>query len=1374
MKINKLFTLFAFFGMAVTSMAEVVTYTHLNSTKTSGSENATLLIDGQENTKWGQSLTNGAPQWIIFKTSAAIIPTEYTLTEANDTPSSNGRQWKKWKIYGGNFVSDAAASAATSSNPISDGWVLLDQKYCPTNTEFPISGSDNNYLQTDFTMSEPKSESYRYFKIVVEEIRSSGDYMQMGDFCFKTYVPDPTGQVTFTCTAGKKFNNDEGTEKAFDGTSSTKWNTQGGSDCYALFNASQAIYVWGYDIITANDTEIHGRMPKKWTLYGATSDLARNAQLDTDSTGGWVELSSYTENSYVQQRNYFKQRFFCDKTKVGTAYQYFRLEIDKPEGDMQISEFQLLFETRPVVTYSWQASSDDRLGQNDSRKAVDWNINSKWEGNNLASNWVIIKTDDDNSHAVKSYSFTTHDDGSWKDRAPKTWKVEGSDDNNNWVTIHEVTGDDVISRNFIKNINYTTFEFTPSNTTDAFKYIKLTLNSMKSSGWTQVGEFHVVGVNADGCETHTWVSTGAVAATCVSQGGDGYICSVCGARKLENATAVAAHNYVNGFCSVCGIIKPDYMTPVNGYYEAGTAQHLKWLAARMDEKEDGNFKVKLTADIDLKDSGFKGFSIGNNGITFKGEFDGQGHWLKNFDISNVAMKQVGFWGKTENANLHDFGVAKANVSLSANSTQNTGIIVGNAKNTTINRVAVMYGSYVKGYDHVGSIAGFTEGSSIISNCLSDAEVYSTYYQAGGFVGTTNGLTLENSLFLGSVKADNGSGDVGGFISRVEQDNSSTIRKNIMAATMLTTKKTSITPLCPDRTGTTWFNNYVAASTTFKSTNDAAETDLKAGKTMEFNELNGDEGKTETDANMKVADFYSTTMGWDMSDDWTFHAEGRYPVLKWMVANISNADELMAFASKVNSGMTDLVAQLTDAINMSGVAYTPIGTEANKYAGSFDGKGKVVSNISYTSSTQDHVGLFGYVENATIQNTVLDGATITVTTKQNTGGLVGTASASTIQKCAVVNSTITGHDHVAAIVANAIDGTEVRNNYSNATIVSDQYQAGGLVGTIKVATIEKNLFVGTVSNSNGDASGLISRIDAAVSPNPEVRNNMVAAPTITGSSTYAIIKADWNDRPVTFADNYTLKSTVYSTGEKILNQKDDLNGKQIDWIEATTKDFYENTLGWDFTNTWKFTCGGKYPILKIMADEALPTQDVTVTSAGYATMVANYDYDFTSAPVETYAITESATPGYVHLEPVTSAKHGEALLLKGSADTYTLTATATAQTTTAENLLKAAEEDIVSNGTKYALAKLGGIVGFYQVGKTENAVTIPAGKAYLEIEKANEVRAFYGFEVDDDETAINSLTPALSEGEGAIYNLAGQKLSKLQKGINIINGKKVLK
>ncbi|MBR5394926.1 MAG: hypothetical protein IK144_07575 [Bacteroidaceae bacterium] len=46
------------------------------------------------------------------------------------------------------------------------------------------------------------------------------------------------------------------------------------------------------------------------------------------------------------------------------------------------------------------------------------------------------------------------------------------------------------------------------------------------------------------------------------------------------------------------------------------------------------------------------------------------------------------------------------------------------------------------------------------------------------------------------------------------------------------------------------------------------------------------------------------------------------------------------------------------------------------------------------------------------------------------------------------------------------------------------------------------------------------------------------------------------------------------------------------------------------------------------------------------------------------------------------------------------------------------------------------------------------------------------EAEDIVTGI-SLTPTLSKGEGAIYNVSGQRLNKLQKGININDGKKVL-
>ena len=104
-----------------------------------------------------------------------------------------------------------------------------------------------------------------------------------------------------------------------------------------------------------------------------------------------------------------------------------------------------------------------------------------------------------------------------------------------------------------------------------------------------------------------------------------------------------------------------------------------------------------------------------------------------------------------------------------------------------------------------------------------------------------------------------------------------------------------------------------------------------------------------------------------------------------------------------------------------------------------------------------------------------------------------------------------------------------------------------------------------------------------------------------------------------------------------------------------------------------------------------------------------------------------------------------------------------------NDLKGTLEDIDATG-KYVLAQPEGEqVGFYLA----NSGTIAAGKAYLE--NASGVKAFY-FGSPDGSTGIGTIDNGqmrTENGQSAIYNLAGQRLQKMQRGINIVNGKKVL-
>jgi hypothetical protein len=180
--------------------------------------------------------------------------------------------------------------------------------------------------------------------------------------------------------------------------------------------------------------------------------------------------------------------------------------------------------------------------------------------------------------------------------------------------------------------------------------------------------------------------------------------------------------------------------------------------------------------------------------------------------------------------------------------------------------------------------------------------------------------------------------------------------------------------------------------------------------------------------------------------------------------------------------------------------------------------------------------------------------------------------------------------------------------------------------------------------------------------------------------------------------------------------------------------------------------------------ATAAETVTIGEALYATYVAPVDVDFTGTEVSAFAA--QAMDGYVHLEPVTTVPAGTAVVVKAdAAGTYNVNTT-TGASLGATNELIAATADVTANGTQYILAKQDDEVGF---AKATTGSTIAAGKGYLQFTTA--VKAFYPF-AGNDATGISGIEAI--NGDAPIYNVAGQRLGKMQKGINIVGGKKVLK
>lgn len=183
---------------------------------------------------------------------------------------------------------------------------------------------------------------------------------------------------------------------------------------------------------------------------------------------------------------------------------------------------------------------------------------------------------------------------------------------------------------------------------------------------------------------------------------------------------------------------------------------------------------------------------------------------------------------------------------------------------------------------------------------------------------------------------------------------------------------------------------------------------------------------------------------------------------------------------------------------------------------------------------------------------------------------------------------------------------------------------------------------------------------------------------------------------------------------------------------------------------------------------------TVSSAGYATFCLPYD---ATIPEGLTAYTANDNGESVKLTAIKSGKiaAGEGVVLKGNEGTYTFVAAEGNVSATANNQMVGVTEETELNASDNAYLltrdKNTQAIAFRKLATT---YTLGANKAYLKLDNGSESRQLISVVWDDNATGIYDLSEKKEENDGAIYNLAGQKLTRTQKGINIINGKLVIK
>ena len=198
-------------------------------------------------------------------------------------------------------------------------------------------------------------------------------------------------------------------------------------------------------------------------------------------------------------------------------------------------------------------------------------------------------------------------------------------------------------------------------------------------------------------------------------------------------------------------------------------------------------------------------------------------------------------------------------------------------------------------------------------------------------------------------------------------------------------------------------------------------------------------------------------------------------------------------------------------------------------------------------------------------------------------------------------------------------------------------------------------------------------------------------------------------------------------------------------------------------------GGAYFDCGVLRTEGTK-HTVSLTADWQSYVAPGHNFDFSSIAVKAYRVAEINGTS-AHLEEVTSVPADEAVVIRpdNGAGTYSIPVTQ-ASVTIGENLLKATTSPltVTADNTIYCLANKDGRTGFYPVAV---GVTVPKGKGYLDLSGSN-VKPAGIFLDDDDPTDLKDLKD-LKDSKDIIYNVAGQRISKPQPGLNIIDGKKII-
>ena len=183
-----------------------------------------------------------------------------------------------------------------------------------------------------------------------------------------------------------------------------------------------------------------------------------------------IEAKDYTTSQSLLELKVTSEGEYKDCMITAAINQGGKKKADKGvEGDM----------IKLVSATSVKTATGESFGT--AANVIDGFSNPKVEGS-FPEGGVTITVEAEKATKAATLVLYTNDDGDWNNRAPKTFKVYGSNTAGEKGT--EIAN---VEDSGIENVNHTPFAF-KLNSTEAYKYYTIEISAFLGTGWVQVGE----------------------------------------------------------------------------------------------------------------------------------------------------------------------------------------------------------------------------------------------------------------------------------------------------------------------------------------------------------------------------------------------------------------------------------------------------------------------------------------------------------------------------------------------------------------------------------------------------------------------------------------------------------------------------------------------------------------------------------------------------------------------------------------------------------------------------------------------------------------------------------------------------------------------